>query len=214
MNMEGERKLMRVLGGSAGVLWMTGTLVSLFLHTSCARQEKEIGEAITERDSMAVLDTRGVMSLISDSGVTRYRLNTEEWLVYDRRMPSYWAFEKGVYVEKFDSLFEVEASIEADTAYYYDKQKLWKLIGNVHVQNLKGEQFDTELLYWDQNKKKVYSDKRVRIEQPDQIIYAWGFESNEEMTKYRFFKTDGIFYIDESETVQADTLQTDSTGVQ
>lgn len=214
MNMEGERKLMRVLRGSAGVLWMTGTLVSLFLHTSCARQEKEIGEAITERDSMAVLDTRGVMSLISDSGVTRYRLNTEEWLVYDRRMPSYWAFEKGVYVEKFDSLFEVEASIEADTAYYYDKQKLWKLIGNVHVQNLKGEQFDTELLYWDQNKKKVYSDKRVRIEQPDQIIYAWGFESNEEMTKYRFFKTDGIFYIDESETVQADTLQTDSTGVQ
>ena len=212
--MEGERKLMRVLGGSAGVLWMMGTLVSLFLHTSCARQEKEIGEAITERDSMAVLDTRGVMSLISDSGVTRYRLNTEEWLVYDRRMPSYWAFEKGVYVEKFDSLFEVEASIEADTAYYYDKQKLWKLIGNVHVQNLKGEQFDTELLYWDQNKKKVYSDKRVRIEQPDQIIYAWGFESNEEMTKYRFFKTDGIFYIDESETVQADTLQTDSTGVQ
>ncbi len=212
--MEGERKLMRVLRGSAGVLWMTGTLVSLFLHTSCARQEKEIGEAITERDSMAVLDTRGVMSLISDSGVTRYRLNTEEWLVYDRRMPSYWAFEKGVYVEKFDSLFEVEASIEADTAYYYDKQKLWKLIGNVHVQNLKGEQFDTELLYWDQNKKKVYSDKRVRIEQPDQIIYAWGFESNEEMTKYRFFKTDGIFYIDESETVQADTLQTDSTGVQ
>ena len=51
----------------------------------------------------------------------------------------------------------------------------------------------TELLYWDQNKKRVYSDQRVRIEQPDQIIYAIGFESNEQLTKYRFFKTEGIF---------------------
>lgn len=63
---------------------------------------------------------------------------------------------------------------------------MWKLIGNVHIQNLKGEKFDTELLYWDQNKKRVYSDQRVRIEQPDQIIYAIGFESNEQLTKYRF----------------------------
>lgn len=110
-------------------------------------------------------------------------------------------------------MFQVEASIKSDTAYFYDKQKLWKLIGNVHIQNLKGEKFDTELLYWDQTKKKVYSDKRVRIEQPDQIIYAWGFESNEQMTKYRFFKTDGIFYIDEEEgAAPSDSLKTDSIG--
>lgn len=173
---------------------------------SCTSKKQEMGQAIVERDSMPVLDTRGVMSLISDSGVIRYRINTDEWLVYDRKSPSYWAFEKGLYVEKFDSLFKVEASIKADTAYYYDKRKLWKLIGNVHVQNLKGEKFDTELLYWDQTKKKVYSDKRVRIEQPDQIIYAVGFESNEQMTRYRFFKTDGIFYVDDSETVAKDSL--------
>ncbi len=57
-------------------------------------------------------------------------------------------------------------------------------MGNVHVQNLKGEKFDTELLYWDQNKKRVYSDRRVRIEQPDQVIYAIGFESNEQLTLF------------------------------
>ena len=27
-------------------------------------------------------------------------------------------------------------------------------MGNVHIQNLKGEQFDTELLYWDQRHKE------------------------------------------------------------
>lgn len=191
-------------------------MVMLVLISACSGGNKEVGAAITERDSLPVMDTRGVTTLVSDSGVIRYRINAEEWQVYDRKSPSYWAFEKGVYVEKFDSLFQVEASIKSDTAYYYDKKRLWKLIGNVHIQNLKGEKFDTELLYWDQNKKRVYSDEQVRIEQPDQIIYAVGFESNEQMTRYKFYKTNGIFYIDEESTVassdslQVDTLQTDT----
>lgn len=176
---------------------LSGAMAMLVLFSSCGGRKKDLGEAIHERDSLPVMDTRGVTTLISDSGVIRYRINTEEWKVFDRKQPSYWAFEKKIYLEKFDTLFQVEASIEADTAYFFDKKKLWKLIGNVHVQNLKGEKFDTELLYWDQNQRKVYSDKRVRIEQPDQIIYARGFESNEQMSKYRFFKTDGIFYVDE-----------------
>ena len=174
-------------------------VVMLLLFSSCSGKRKELGAAITERDSLPVMDTRGVVTLVSDSGVIRYRLNAEEWLVYDKKDPPYWAFEKGVYVEKFDSLFQVEASIKADTAYYYDKKKLWKLISNVHIQSQKGELFDTELLYWDQNAKKVYSDEAVRVEQTDRIIYAEGFESNEQMTKYTFFKVNNtIFYVDDS----------------
>ena len=187
--------------------------VMLLLFSSCSGKKKEFGAAITERDSLPVMDTRGVESLVSDSGVISYRLSAEEWLVYDKKTPSYWSFEKGVYVEKFDSLFQVEASIKADTAYYYDKQKLWKLIHNVHIQNQKGENFDTELLYWDQNKKRVYSDKAVRVEQVDRIIYAEGFESNEQMTKYTFYKVNNtIFYVDEENAAAApaDSLQNDS----
>ena len=199
-----------VLFRNLSITIVLGGMVMLLLFSACSGKKKELGAAITERDSMPVLDTRGVTTLISDSGVTRYRILTEEWKVFDRKSPSYWSFEKGVYLEKFDTLFKVEASIKADTAYFYDKQKLWKLIGHVHIQNLKGEKFDTELLYWDQTKKTVYSDKRVRIEQPDQIIYAWGFESNEQMTKYRFFKTEGIFYVDEDSVTPSDTLKTDS----
>ena len=51
-----------------------------------------MADAITERDSLPVMDTRGVTTLISDSGVTRYRVNTEEWLIFDKKKPSYWAF--------------------------------------------------------------------------------------------------------------------------
>ena len=60
-------------------------------------------------------------------------------------------------------------------------------MGNVHIQNLKGEQFDTELLYWDQRAQKnlfrVYP-----YQQPDRIITGHGFESNQQMTDYTIRK--------------------------
>lgn len=186
-------------------------MVMLLLFSSCSGRKKELGDAITERDSMAVMDTRGVTTLVSDSGVTRYRINTEEWLVFDRKNPPYWAFEKGVYLEKFDSLFQVEASIKADTAYYYNKEELWKLIGNVDIQNLKGERFNTELLYWNQRTQKVYSDCFIRIEQPDRIITGRGFESNQQMTVYTIHQPEGIFYVDEAAMeATPDSLATDT----
>lgn len=175
-------------------------VVMLLFIISCGGKKKEMGEAITERDSMSVMTTLGVTTLVSDSGVTRYRVETEEWQVFDRKTPPYWAFEKGVYLEKFDSIFQIEASIKADTAYYYEEDKLWKLIGNVEVKNLKGEQFNTELLYWNQQTERVYSDRRIRIDQTDRIIIGQGFEANQDMTDHRITNVEGIFYVDESDT--------------
>lgn len=196
---------------NASITIVFGAMVMLLLFSSCSGRKKDLGAAITERDSLPVMDTRGVTTLISDSGITRYRINTEEWLVFDRKNPPYWAFEKGVYLEKFDSLFQVEASIKADTAYFYNKEELWKLMGNVDVKNLKGERFNTDLLYWDQRKQKVYSDQFIRIEQPDRIITGRGFESNQQMTVYTIRQPEGIFYVDEEATA-ADTLRTDTVN--
>ena len=176
-----------------------GAIVMLLLFSSCGGKKKELGEALTERDSLPSMATLGVVTYISDSGVTRYRMEAEEWLMYDRKRPSYWAFEKGVYLEQFDSLFNVDASIKADTAYFYDKQKLWKLMGNVDIKNRKGERFNTELLYWNQATEKVYSDRFIRIEQPDRIITGYGFDSNQQMTIYQIRNMGGIFYVDEEE---------------
>lgn len=183
-------------------------VVMLLLFTSCSHQGKVFGEAVTERDSLPVLATYDVNTLISDSGLIRYRIEADEWLVYDRKNPSYWAFEKGVYLEKFDEDFVVDADIKADTAYYYDKDRLWELRGDVAIKNLKGERFNTELLFWDEKTQKVYSDKFIRIEQEDKIVTGEGFESNQQMTDYTIFKPGGVFYINEE--MQADSTAVDS----
>ena len=195
-------------------VWGMALLSLPLLLWSCSGRQKAMGEAITERDSLPMMDTRGVTTLISDSGMIRYRILADEWKVFDRKKPPHWSFEKGVYLEKFDTLFRVEASIEADTAYFYTKEELWKLVRNVHIQNLKGEKFDTDLLYWDQKKKRVYSDRFIRIEQPDRVITGRGFESNQEMTVYTIHKPEGIFYVNEESTAAPDTLQADTLTVE
>ena len=125
------------------------------LLISCSGKNKNLAAAITERDSLPSMKSLGVTTLISDSGITRYKIITEEWTVFDKKNPPYWAFEKGVYLEKFDTLFRIEASIQADTAYYYEKKKLWELRSNVNIRNLSGDKFETQQLFWDEKDKKI-----------------------------------------------------------
>ena len=181
---------------------LTGTtivsmaVVVLIFLASC--QEKQFNApAIECRDSLALMSTYDVSTLISDSGRISYRIDAEEWLVFDKRQPPYWAFEKGVYLEKYDLDMNVEATIKCDTAYYYSSQQLWKLIGNVDIRNQKNERFYTDLMYWDQENEKIYSDAYIKIEQEDQVTEGVGFSSNQSMTLWEIKNTKGIYTIKE-----------------
>ena len=191
---------------------MTAWVAVMFLlFPACSGKEQKQDIPVTNRDSLPVMRTVGVESFISDSGVIRYKIIAEEWIVYDKLDPSFWAFEKGVYLEQFNEDFTAEATIKADTAYYYDKKKLWELRSNVHIENLKQEKFDTELLFWDEHKQEIYSDKKICIEQADKVIIGHGFESNQQLTDYTIHNTEGIFYFEDDSPVAAnDSLTNDS----
>ena len=197
------------------VVWTT---VMFVLFPACSGDNKNLAEAITERDSLPTMRTLGVTTLISDSGITRYKIITEEWEIYDKKNPPYWAFEKGVYLEKFDSLFHIDASIKADTAYYYEKKKLWELRSNVHIRNLQGDKFDTQLLFWDEAKEQIYSDKPIHIEQADKsIIFGqFGFKSNQLLSEYEIYISGGEFVVedtapaDSTKATASDSIKTDS----
>lgn len=186
----------------------------LFLSVSCSGGKEPVTDAITNRDSVPVMVTRDVSTYISDSGVVRYKIITDEWRVYDRLAPSMWTFEQGIYLEKFNNDLSIEAVIIADTAYYYDKQELWELRGNVHIENEQDEEFDTQLLFWNQKTKRVYSDLYIRIRQQKRIITGIGFTSNQDFTRYTIKNTQGIFPIKE-ETAPTDSISmaADTTAV-
>ena len=185
-------RIIRFIGTTAAAL---AVVVPIFVTSCNSVQEESV--MIENRDSMAVMSTYGVRTIISDSGRISYRIDAEEWLVFDRRQPPYWAFEKGVYLEKYDYEMNVEATIKCDTAYYYSELKLWKLIGNVDIRNPKNERFYTDLMYWNQEEEKIYSDAYIKIEQEEQTTEGIGFSSNQNMTQWEIKNTKGIYTIKE-----------------
>ena len=172
-------------------------VVVLVFHSSCKEGQKKETPEIVYNDSLAVMSTFDVNTIISDSGRISYRIIADEWRVYDKRNPPHWAFEKGAYLEKFDREMNVEATVKCDTAYYYTDAKLWKLTGNVNIRNTNNEKFYTDLMFWDQSKEQIYSDAYIRIEQTDQVTEGTGFSANQNLTVWQINNTKGFFTIEE-----------------
>ena len=174
---------------------------------SCNQQEVQQELVPIPREQIPVLLTDSVKTLISDSGITRYRIEAPQWCIYDRTEPKYQEFPSGIYLEQFDEDLSVLASLQADYAHYDEVAQIWTLRGNVHALNHKGEQFDTPELRWNQQERRVYSDQYIHITREKSIIEGVGFESNEEMTKYTILHPTGVFPIDESnESQQGEAL--------
>ena len=172
-------------------------IVVLLFHSSCKGDSNENLLTIECSDSVAVMSTYDVSTIVSDSGRISYKIVAAEWHIYDKRNPPHWAFEKGVYLEKYDREMNIEATVKCDTAYYYSELKLWKLTGNVDIKNAKDEKFYTHLMYWDQDKEHIYSDAYIKIEQADQVTEGVGFSANQNLTVWQINNTKGIFTIEE-----------------
>ena len=113
-------------------LWVV-VMFFLFSVVSCKKEAKETVALVFNPDSTYTMKATDVSSLISDSGITQYRMTAKEWLMFDKAAEPYWYFPKKIYVEKFDTLFNTEASIEADTAYYYSKKSLCFLACSLYI---------------------------------------------------------------------------------
>lgn len=168
-------------------------MVGFFLLASCEGQKEHTAPAVHDRDSASMMISYGVNTLISDSGVIKYRIVTERWEVNTVRNPSRWIFEKGLFFEQFDEKFHVQSYIQCDTAYYYDQKKLWELRSRVSVLTKDGLRFTSQQLFWDQASHELYSNVPSRLVTPDRTLEGTYFRSDERMTRYYVSNSRGSF---------------------
>lgn len=168
---------------------LTGATVSVI--TGCGQETPPEGSAVKNRELIPVMVSHGVSKMISDSGITRYKIITEEWEVYDQAKPPRQDFKKGILILRFDEKMNIDMQITADTAYWYD-QNLWELHGRVRMNNEAKElNFRSEQLYWDMNLHEFYSNVWMEVITPDRQIEGTRFRANEQMTKYEVFDAKG-----------------------
>jgi LPS export ABC transporter protein LptC len=180
------------------VVLQTKTSVILFLFAcvltiSCSKG-KGISTVNIDTENLPSIRGENINTVISDSGIVRYRMQAQVHNIYSNDTATYWHFPEGIYLEKFDSLFNVEFWLKADTAYYFETIGLWQAKENVFIQNAEGHQFETSELFWDRTAdpnslNSIYTDKFVRINLGDRIITSQGLRSNQSMTRYVFYSS-------------------------
>ncbi len=170
----------------------------MVLMVACEEEHEHTAPAVNPRDSVPTMVTYGVNTLISDSGVIKYRLVAERWEVNEVRNPSRWIFDKGVLITQFDQKMHIQGYIQCDSAVYYDKLRLWQLHGRVRILNPQGLSFQSDEIYWDEMNHKLWSHSYSHMKMPDKEVDGNWFESNEQMTQYEIKQIHGKFDKNES----------------
>lgn len=169
----------------------------------CSQDAPPEGAAVRNREQLPVMVSRGVSKLISDSGVTRYKIITEEWAVYDQTNPPRQDFRKGILMLRFDNQMNVDMQITADTAYWYN-QNFWELRGRVYVENqVSKTTYRSEQLFWDMNRHEFYSHVWMHIATPEREVQGMRFKSNEQMTRFEVDRDKGTIPMPKDENKQS-----------
>lgn len=175
-------------------LTIPAVIMSIVIMIAGCTEETKINVASRiQPGRMPTMTTRNISTLISDSGITQYRIVAPLWEVYDEAEPPYWRFPDGIFLRKFDRKFKVIATIAADSAVYFKNEGLWRLDGRVEVTKEPRELFLSQQVFWDQNKGIVYSDSFIHIENATHVMEGVGFTARQDFTQYRILNPLGIF---------------------
>ncbi|MGM0375549.1 MAG: LPS export ABC transporter periplasmic protein LptC [Bacteroidota bacterium] len=191
-----NRHILTPLKTTAGSLLL---LAVVFFTAACQSNEPEEIKAVVDEENHPSLSVEDLESTITDSGRVKYRFLSPEMNQYDNRSEPYTEFPEGLHLIVYNDSGEVEARIKSSYAIYHEKEELWELQNDVEAVNFKDEVINTEQLFWDANKKEVYSDEFIKITTDEEILTGYGFESDEKFENYTIKNISGIVAVDEEE---------------
>lgn len=184
-------------------IFIIGVITSLCLSflLSCGDKEEKKIESSYNAEFVPTIKTHNDTMYISDSGRIKFKVIAKTMMVFDKAKDPFTLFPDSAYMEQYDSLMNVVTTLRADSVWNYNRKKMWKLRGGVQIKNTEGKTFDSEELFWDEQKDRIYSEQYVVIHEPYKTtIRAYGFESNQHMTEYTFKRaTDVDLYVSEED---------------
>lgn len=133
----------------------------------------------------------------TDSGKLELVFSAPVMERYEKAEPPYTEFRSGLDVRFHDGQPKPVATVTSRYAKFHDDKNLWELQDSVVAFNEAGEKLETELLFWDQKKDLIYTDRFVKITTEDQIIQGYGLESDPRLTRRRIKNLSATIYINE-----------------
>ena len=178
-------------------------LGSAILLFSCQASSTQSTEPASEQipENMMTEYSENLSIVMSENGLKSYHFETPLMEGYMMARDPYREFRKGVKITMFeeDSTARDAATLTANYAIFYENRKLWEAKGDVVVIQTNGRRLYTQQLFWNQVTHRIYSNVDSRIVDGDEMTDCEGFESDEEMTQWKYRKLKGVTYFTMSE---------------
>lgn len=140
-----------------------------------------------------------VRLVYTDSAVIKMELKAPLAQNFPQLERPYLEFPNGINVRFFDRFGKEESNLRADYAIRYPNEYFWEARGNVVVNNIKGEQLNTEELLWQEKEEKIRSTEFVKLTSSEEVIFGEGFEADQNFTWWRISKVTGQITLEEDE---------------
>jgi LPS export ABC transporter protein LptC len=173
-------------------------ILFLLLLTACKNDKSEI-DKLVGKISFTEDKAEGVVIIFSENGKVKGRLFATEFIINEQAKPPYMDARKGLRIESYNDSIQLESTLTARYARYYPQKGNILIRDSIVVVNRKGERLATEELVWNDELKKFYTEKPVRIKTPTQVIYGDGLEANQDFTWYQITNIKGIIQVNKDE---------------
>ena len=148
---------------------------------SCKNDTKDVYAIPLEQD-YPEMNATGMTLIYSDSARIQYKIKTAEYIKINTEKEQSEEFPKGIDVTSFKKDGSVMGTIRSDWAKKFEHANIWEARYNVVATNTDGTKVETEQMFWDMDKKIIYSHKYTRITSGDRIIEGNdGFESDQDL---------------------------------
>ena len=176
---------------------LIAALAFYLISTACERKNDNV--PVADILNMPSVTVKNDTTVYADSGKVELIMTFPLMEQYDNNGQPYYEFNKGLFVKVFDGKPEPTGSVFSKYAKYTRPDNVWELKDSVVVVNEKNDKLETEVLYWDQKKDLIYSDRFVRFTSEDQIVMGTGFESDPHLRKRKIKKVSATIYLKDEE---------------
>lgn len=186
-------------------------ILTATITVSCGNKLKKIdADKISKAPTQVVLDMNAAQT---ENGRMQLRLVARRMERFEENQDnSREIFPEGFKVLAYNEEGLLETRIVSDEALHVvsDGNEQWSAYGNVVINNyIKGEKIETDTLYWDREKKIIYTDCYVKLSSPQGFMQGYGLESDEmarDAQLLRPFDSYGILSDDSTGTSYVDTV--------
>lgn len=175
-------------------LSIVGSATLLF---SCSKDPKR---TVVDYETLMTESSENRTIVMMENGMRSYVFSSPLVEGYSLAKNPYQEFRRGITLTTFtsDSLSLEDATITANYAIYYERQKLWEAKGNVVIVKKNRQAGDTTVtgltevytqqLFWNATTKKIYSNVDTKVLQPDGWHFGVGFDADDDLKNIHFRK--------------------------